>query len=416
MVTDHPEVTAGSMGKYQSWEVVDPEKWVPDGYACVRVDSRGTGRSPGFLDPVSPAGEPGLLRVHRVGRHPELEQRQGRPQRHLLLRLEPVARRLAAAPAPGRDVPVGGGRRLVPRHDPPRRDPEHLLHDLVPRADPERPARDGGERAAQPQHRGARGRPGDAARRRADPQPRRPRPAGPRAPARRRARAQPFGRLVEGHRSVPVLRELGRPGTPPARQLRGVHAGGVDGEVARGARPGALDALLHRLRPAAAEALLRPLPQGRGQRLERAAARPAAGAAPRRALRRADRAGVAARPHAVDEVLPRRGGGGPDARAARRGVRLLRAAHQRGDHVLDVLRWSRPMEITGPVAATSPLSSATEDADLFLVLRVFDPDGRGGALRRHPRSAHAGGPGLAARVAPQARPRAVAAVPAVPPA
>jgi putative CocE/NonD family hydrolase len=54
MVTDHPEVTAGSTGAYQAWEVVDPEKWVPDGYACVRVDSRGTGRSPGFLDPVSP--------------------------------------------------------------------------------------------------------------------------------------------------------------------------------------------------------------------------------------------------------------------------------------------------------------------------------------------------------------------------
>jgi predicted acyl esterase len=33
---------------------VDPEKWVPDGYACVRVDSRGAGRSPGMLDVWSP--------------------------------------------------------------------------------------------------------------------------------------------------------------------------------------------------------------------------------------------------------------------------------------------------------------------------------------------------------------------------
>jgi uncharacterized protein len=47
----HPEVLRGSTGRYQNWEVVDPEKWVPDGYACVRVDSRGAGRSPGFLDP-----------------------------------------------------------------------------------------------------------------------------------------------------------------------------------------------------------------------------------------------------------------------------------------------------------------------------------------------------------------------------
>src|SRR5215510_4292469 len=45
-----PEVLKGSTNKYQNWEVVDPEKWVPDGYACVRVDSRGAGRSPGYLD------------------------------------------------------------------------------------------------------------------------------------------------------------------------------------------------------------------------------------------------------------------------------------------------------------------------------------------------------------------------------
>lgn len=50
MANEHPDVTAGSTNKYQSWEVVDPEKWVPDGYVCVRVDSRGCGRSPGYID------------------------------------------------------------------------------------------------------------------------------------------------------------------------------------------------------------------------------------------------------------------------------------------------------------------------------------------------------------------------------
>jgi uncharacterized protein len=54
LTSDHPEVLRGSSGRYQNWEAVDPEKWVPDGYACVRVDSRGAGRSPGFLDPFSP--------------------------------------------------------------------------------------------------------------------------------------------------------------------------------------------------------------------------------------------------------------------------------------------------------------------------------------------------------------------------
>ncbi len=45
-----PEVLKGSSNKYQNWELVDPEKWVPEGYACVRIDSRGAGRSPGHLD------------------------------------------------------------------------------------------------------------------------------------------------------------------------------------------------------------------------------------------------------------------------------------------------------------------------------------------------------------------------------
>jgi predicted acyl esterase len=54
MVQEHPDVAYGSTNRHQNWEVVDPEKWVPHGYICVRVDSRGTGRSPGFIDHFSP--------------------------------------------------------------------------------------------------------------------------------------------------------------------------------------------------------------------------------------------------------------------------------------------------------------------------------------------------------------------------
>ena len=54
MVELHPDVTAGSSNLYQAWELADPEKWVPDGYICLRVDSRGCGASPGFVDPFSP--------------------------------------------------------------------------------------------------------------------------------------------------------------------------------------------------------------------------------------------------------------------------------------------------------------------------------------------------------------------------
>lgn len=54
LVQSAPEVLKGSSNKYQNWELVDPEKWVPDGYVCLRIDSRGAGRSPGVLDVWSP--------------------------------------------------------------------------------------------------------------------------------------------------------------------------------------------------------------------------------------------------------------------------------------------------------------------------------------------------------------------------
>ena len=54
LVEMHPDVLKNSTQKYLTWETVDPEIWVPWGYACVRFDSRGAGRSEGFLDIFSP--------------------------------------------------------------------------------------------------------------------------------------------------------------------------------------------------------------------------------------------------------------------------------------------------------------------------------------------------------------------------
>lgn len=54
LISRAPEVLEGSTNKYQAWEVVDPERWVPHGYAVVRVDSRGAGWSPGYMDPRGP--------------------------------------------------------------------------------------------------------------------------------------------------------------------------------------------------------------------------------------------------------------------------------------------------------------------------------------------------------------------------
>jgi uncharacterized protein len=55
LVSSYPELCShASTGRYLRWETADPERWVPDGFVIVQVDSRGTGKSPGYLDPRSP--------------------------------------------------------------------------------------------------------------------------------------------------------------------------------------------------------------------------------------------------------------------------------------------------------------------------------------------------------------------------
>jgi uncharacterized protein len=55
VLRDHPEVVGdGSTGKYLTWEVPDPERWVRAGYAVVVIDARGMGKSPGFYEMLSP--------------------------------------------------------------------------------------------------------------------------------------------------------------------------------------------------------------------------------------------------------------------------------------------------------------------------------------------------------------------------
>jgi hypothetical protein len=51
----HPEILETSSCKYLVFETPDPEMWVPEGYVVVKVDSRGSGKSPGRLDVNSPA-------------------------------------------------------------------------------------------------------------------------------------------------------------------------------------------------------------------------------------------------------------------------------------------------------------------------------------------------------------------------
>jgi uncharacterized protein len=48
-----PETLEEPPNEWMNWETINPQWWVPRGYAAVRVDSRGTGKSPGQYDPWS---------------------------------------------------------------------------------------------------------------------------------------------------------------------------------------------------------------------------------------------------------------------------------------------------------------------------------------------------------------------------
>ena len=104
----------------------------------------------------------GFLRLHRMGRRAALVERQGRAQRHFLLRHEPVARRVAAAAASRRHVRLGRLGRLVPRHDASRRHPLDVLGELVRHAGEDRAVRRRRARQAQPRARRTGVRAGDA--------------------------------------------------------------------------------------------------------------------------------------------------------------------------------------------------------------------------------------------------------------
>ena len=148
MAEKHPDVTAGSSNLYQSWEVVDPGE-VGAARLCLRARRFPRRRLlAGLHRSFLAARDQGLLRLHRMGRRAAVVERQGRAQRHLVLRHQPVARRVAAAAASRRHVHLGGRRRLVPRHDAPRRHPLHVLGKLVRHAGQDRAVRRGRARQA----------------------------------------------------------------------------------------------------------------------------------------------------------------------------------------------------------------------------------------------------------------------------
>ena len=117
------DVPTEDLSPYTCFETPDPAYWTRHGYAVIMADARGTWGSEGNVTMGGPAEAEGLLRPHRVGRHPGLEQRQGRHGGRLLVRRHPVGGSRPPAPAPRRDQPLGGLERPVLRGRSPRRHP-----------------------------------------------------------------------------------------------------------------------------------------------------------------------------------------------------------------------------------------------------------------------------------------------------
>ena len=126
LVKAAPEVLEGSSNKYQNWELVDPEKWVPDGYACLRINSRGAGHSPGYLDVWCERETQDLYQcVEWAGTQPWSSGKVGINGISYYAMNQWTGRR-PAAPSSHRIVHLGGLVRLLSRALPPRRHPQRL--------------------------------------------------------------------------------------------------------------------------------------------------------------------------------------------------------------------------------------------------------------------------------------------------
>jgi len=54
LLAKYPDLCRKSSCRYLRFEAPDPERWVQDGYIVIAADSRGSGASPGMLNPLSP--------------------------------------------------------------------------------------------------------------------------------------------------------------------------------------------------------------------------------------------------------------------------------------------------------------------------------------------------------------------------
>ena len=92
-----PDTLDEAPNEWMNWETVNPQWWVPRGYAAVRVDGRGTRKIARPVRAVVARGGDRLLRRHRMGGGAALVQRQCRPSWHLLFRDQSMVRRQSQA-------------------------------------------------------------------------------------------------------------------------------------------------------------------------------------------------------------------------------------------------------------------------------------------------------------------------------
>ena len=130
-----PPPHAGGEGHaHMNWETVTPEWWVPKGYAAVRVDGRGSGKSPGQCEPWSLAEAVDFYdAIEWAAAQPWCNGKVGLSgisyfaiNQWFVANLQP--------PSLEGDHAVGGLRRHLPRRAVPRRHPQRVHDQLVHRA------------------------------------------------------------------------------------------------------------------------------------------------------------------------------------------------------------------------------------------------------------------------------------------
>ena len=296
-----PDTLEEKPNPLMNWETVNPEWWVPKGYAAVRVDGRGSGKSPGQCEPWSLAEAVDFYdAIEWAAAQPWCNGKVGLSgisyfaiNQWFVANLQPPSLK-AIIPWEGfadlyRDALFHGGILSVFMTN---WFTAHLMHHTVGRASQQLPERLADQHAAFLAQQQSRQR---------------------RLPWRAGAMGQDHGADVHG-------RQLVGHGAASARQYRGLHARGLQAQEA--AHPGrhARASVLHRGGPARSAPLLRLLAQGHRQRRDGRAAGEARDPQGPRRDRMAPRARMAARAHAMDQVLFR-----PVAAAARRRAERRRA-------------------------------------------------------------------------------------------